>query len=163
MNTEIGGATADSYVSVASAAEYFNGRENADKWWDMEGTNNLTATARKEGLLKQATREIDNHVRFTGSKYYIGNLGSDEYQALEFPRESNIDDNDDLYIPDEVKYATYEQALWIMDRGHVKTNPITGFEYESNLIGRDTYNYIKKWITRQVKPVGNPMWQESKW
>ena len=147
MNIDIGGATAVSYVSVASADAYFDGRENADKWWDMQGVSSLSATARKENLLQQATRELDNHVRFYGSKYNQGDVNESDYQALEFPRTDNEDSDGDLYIPKEVKYATYEQALWIMERGGIRANQITGFEYSRSLIGRDAWDYIKKYVT----------------
>jgi hypothetical protein len=114
LNISIATPTADSYVSKASADEYLNARENAEAWINI--SNNATtasvATATKENLLKQATREIDRTFRFQGSKYNQGIKGQDTYQFLEFPREENIDADSDPFIPVEVKFATYEQALW---------------------------------------------------
>ena len=161
IQVSIATPTADSYISVASANTYFLSRENADKWYNMGSTGTVTTTGRKEGLLKQATRELDNFLRFSYNKYYTYPVGDANYQNLEFPRSVNTDADGDLYIPAEVKDDTCEQALWIMERGGLKTNTISGYEFASQRIGREAYNFIKRWVTRQIKGTGNFSWQKS--
>ena len=163
VHTSIATSTADSYVSVASANSYFEYRDNSDAWLNMGSTGTLSKNTRREGLLKQATRELDEFLTFNYTKYYTYDWGDANYQALEFPRINNTDANSDLYIPDEVKTATYEQAIWIMERGGLKTNPVGGYEFASQKIGREAYSYIKKWVKRQITSVGNSPWQQSEY
>jgi len=160
IHTSIGTSTANSYISVASANEYFNTRENSDAWIDIssEYSTNTEATTAKENLLIQATREIDRTFRFHENKYYQGIKGQDTYQNLEFPRTSNVDADGNLYIPDEVKEATCEQALWIKERTGKRTAE-DGTVVEAEIIGREAYNYLKGWINRQVKIYGKYEWQ----
>lgn len=161
IQTSIGTPTATSYVSVASANSYFTARESADAWNDISsGTNATAATTRKENILKMATREIDRTYRFHDSKYNQGIKGQDEYQNLEFPRSSNLDADSNLFIPDEVKYATYEQALWILERSGKRTSE-GGEVIEFQTIGDYSYNYMKAWINRQVQGVNKYSWQRS--
>ncbi len=158
MHTSIGTSTADSYVTTASADAYFLYREQSDPWTNItSATGAAAATSRKESILKQATREIDKAYRFYGNKYYQGTVGDDEYQALEFPRSDNTDVNGDLYIPDDVKYATYEQAIWIMERGGKKTTN-DGVPIKQPIIGEMAYAYLKKYVTRQAKATGAYPW-----
>jgi len=163
IHTSIGTSTADSYVSVASADAYLDVKENADAWVNVvnSSTGTLSATSRKEALLKQATREIDRSFRFFDSKYYQGIRGQSTYQALEFPRSSNVDADSEIYIPDEIKYAAYEQALWILQRGGLRTNPETGFLFQLSVIGKECYNYLRGWVNRQVTKVNRWDWQGS--
>ena len=123
INTEIGGATANSYVSVGSADDYFNNRNNSDFWLDISSnaSTSTLAISEKEALLKQATRELDRSFNFYSQKYYEVPKFDDNYQNLEFPRTTTLDVNGDRIIPDEVKYATYEQALWLKERTGKRT------------------------------------------
>jgi hypothetical protein len=159
LNTEIGGATANSYVSKASADEYLEARENADGWVNVSSnaTTPTDGTTAKENLLKQATREIDRTFRFHGSKFNQGIKGQDTYQFLEFPREENIDADSNEFIPDEVKFATYEQALWIKERQGLKTAP-EGTPITRRIIGQDAFNFLKPWVNRQVQKVNAYGW-----
>ncbi len=162
INTDIGTPTANSYVSVASANEYLEARENNEAWLNIT-TNASTgtfATARKENLLKQATREIDRTFRFHSEKFNFGIKGQDTYQNLEFPRLNTVDSDGDEIIPDEIKFATYEQALWIMERSGVKTTA-EGVPITRKVINEDSRNYLKSWIDRQVTTVGKPPWEGS--
>jgi hypothetical protein len=159
INTEIGGATANSYVSVASADQYLEARFNGDAWQRIsENYGSTTATTVKENLLKQSTREIDRSYRFHNSKYNRGEKGDDDYQNLEFPRSNTVDTDGDPLIPDEIKFATYEQALWIMERQGVKTTD-AGLPIQRELVNVDSYNYMKNWINRQVSLTGKYDWQ----
>jgi hypothetical protein len=158
IQTSIGTSTATSYVSVGSANTYFNSLEEAEKWTDMGSTSTLTKTTRKENLLKQATREIDRTYRFSGSKYYTGDIGASDYQSLEFPRSSNVDADNNLYIPDDIKYATYHQAYWILQRGTQRFSS-DGTLVTPPLIGKEAYNYMAGWVNRVMKAVGNYGWK----
>lgn len=161
INTEIGGATANSYVSVASADSYMEARINADKWTDISlNTNGTSATSEKENLLKEATREIDFNLRFHDYKYYDVLIGDTNYQSLDFPRSSNIDSSGDRMIPDEVKYATYEQALWLKERSGKRTDSV-GSVINPQTLGGKVIQYINPWINRQVVPTGQYPWQGS--
>ena len=91
IHTSLGTPTADSYVSVASANSYFDALEDNTSWDSIDSTGTLSKTARRENLLKQATREVDRTYRFFDDKYNQGIKGQDTYQALEFPRSGNID------------------------------------------------------------------------
>jgi hypothetical protein len=163
IHTSLGTPTANSYVSTASANEYFQTRENSDNWDDIgdESTTSTIATATKENLLIQATREIDRTYRFHDTKYNQGIRGQDTYQNLEFPRFSNIDADTNLFIPDEIKYATYEQALWIRERTGKRTTE-DGAVIEKQIIGDESFDYLKEWINRQTLPTGKYPWQGSK-
>lgn len=156
--TTAGASNANSYISLSDANTYFNTREFSDEWLDMGSTGTLTSTTRKENLLKQATREIDRTFRFFGVKYNQGERGATDYQALEFPRSNDTDANNNLIIPYDVQYAQCEQALYIMQRG-AKRFTEEGNPVQMETIGRDCYNYLNKYITRQVKPVGKYSWQ----
>jgi hypothetical protein len=159
INTEIGGATANSYVSVASANEYLESRSNNESWINISSNASTStyATTWKENLLKQATREIDRTYRFYNSKYNLGEKGDDDYQNLEFPRQNTLDTNGDPLIPDEIKFATYEQALWIEERTGLKTTD-AGVPIQRQLFSMDAENYMKNWIKRQVDKVGKWAW-----
>jgi hypothetical protein len=162
INTEIGGATANSYVSVASADAYFDARINSSNWTDISlNTTSTAATTAKESYLKQATREIDYNLRFQDAKYEDVPIGNENYQALEFPRRSNTDDNGDKIIPEDVKFATYEQALWLTERGGKRTDS-NGVVTQPQTIGDNAIQYINPWVNRQVSTVNNYPWQRSK-
>lgn len=164
INTDLGTPTANSYVSVASADAYFDERQNSDGWLNLStnASTSTIATAAKESLLKQATREIDRSFRFHSGKYNQGIKGQDTYQNLEFPRWENQDADGELFIPDEVKFATYEQALWITQRPGIKTFDV-GETIERQIINIDAKNYLKDWINRQVRKVGKHEWEGSKY
>jgi hypothetical protein len=164
FNTTVGGASATSYVSVGSADDYMATREESTPWDDisLNSTGTLSATSRKQNLLMQATREIDKTWRFQGSRDGVEQKGSEDYQNLEFPRGENYDADGTLLIPDEVKYATYEQALYIMQRNAVQTaegeNTVKLSKFSDI-----AYDYIKPWVTRAVMRVGNYSWQGSRY
>jgi hypothetical protein len=162
INISIGTPTANSYVSVASANAYIESRQNNEQWLNISvnASTSTYATTWKENLLKQATREIDRSFRFHNEKYNQGERGQDTYQNLEFPRWTNQDANGDLYIPDEVKFATYEQALWILNRAGLKTTD-EGTPIQRHIINIDCRNYLKEWINRQVLSSGKHPWEGS--
>jgi hypothetical protein len=161
IKTSIGTPTANSYVSVASADEYFNGRYNSDSWLAISFATSDTATVRtdKENLLIQATRDIDKTYRFFGSKYNTGIKGQSTYQNLEFPRNDDVDVDNNLIIRDEIKYATYEQALWVIERSTQRKTE-DGAVVSMAIFGKDAYNYINSYIDRTVPMTGKYPWDK---
>jgi len=163
IKTSIGTPTANSYVSVASADQYFCSRQNSDSWLNLSaGDTASTSTVRekKETLLIQATREIDNTYRFFVSKEGQGIKGEDTFQNLEFPRSGDVDFDNDLFIEDDVKFATFEQALWIQERTTQRKTE-AGTLVERKIIGTESYNYMKGLVNRSVVTTGRYRWHGS--
>lgn len=109
----------DSYIDLAGAQVYFAGRLYTEAWDSATDTT-------KEKALRQATREIDRQP-FIGRK-------ADASQALEFPRCYITDPRAPGYntehtfqiltgeyceadVPQAVKDAVCEQALYLLTRG----------------------------------------------
>lgn len=74
INAKLGSASANSYVTLTEANNYFSDTYLSTTW------DNLTAT-QKEIVLKQACRDIDMF-NFIGEQYY-------ENQKLQFPRDDH--------------------------------------------------------------------------
>jgi len=163
LKSSVGTPTANSYVSIASANTYFDERSDSDAWDDLvqASTGTLTATMKKAQLLIQATREIDNTFRFFGTKDNIGKLGASDYQNLEFPREEETDTDGNPIIPCRIKEATYEQAIWILQRNATQVSE-DGETIKQPKFSDQAYDYIKPWITRQVASRGNFPWEGSR-
>ena len=89
----------NSYISLADAETYFEGRLNSDSWDDASEDN-------KNRALVSATRNIDRQF-LEGEKY-----SSD--QILEFPR--TIDET--TTIPTSVEEATCEEAISQLEEGY---------------------------------------------
>jgi hypothetical protein len=82
------------YLTLAEAQTYFDGRLDTTAW-------DCADTGRRTKALLQATRAIDR-LNFAGEK-------ADEDQALQFPRLG------DTVVPDDIKCATAEEALALLD------------------------------------------------
>jgi hypothetical protein len=98
-----GGASADSFISLADADAYHS--------TDQIHTNvawSALSTASKEAALKMATRIIDT-MSFLGQRVSIS-------QALSWPRQFALFDGiylDATTVPDRVQWATAELANWL--------------------------------------------------
>jgi hypothetical protein len=162
LKTSIATPTANSYISIASADEYFEARQDSDAWDKMASasTGTLSATQRKTNLLVQAAREMDRTFRFYGSKYNTGQRGASDYQALEFPRIEDTDDDGNPIIRYEIQYAQCEQAIWLMQRSDVQTRE-DGTVIEQPKFSNLAYDYIKPNITRTVSKSGKYPWEKS--
>lgn len=101
IDATIGGASSDSYTSVADADSYHDARLGNDEWYDA-------STSNKERALKMATRELDK-------ENWKGEIvDTTTPQALRSPR-SEVKDLDDqtissTIIPVFLKNATAELA-----------------------------------------------------
>ncbi len=83
-----------SYGSLFGAESYFAGRLHTNAW-------DQALISDREAALQQATRAIDC-LNFAGCKH-------DELQELQFPR------GDDLEVPIEIVWATYELAIKLLE------------------------------------------------
>jgi hypothetical protein len=104
FNSDSGSASANSYVSVAYADEYFLSHPfYAETWADIQ-------PAQKEFLLEAATRDIDSMFDWKG---YV----SSSTQALRWPRTGVVDlDGRPImmnFVPDRLKQAVCEQARYL--------------------------------------------------
>ena len=156
IHISVGTPTANSYISVAEADAYFDTVANNESWLDisLNASTGTLANTIKENLLIQATRELDTKHRYSGSKYNQGIYGASNYQNLFFPRTTDYDSNGNLYILDDVKYATAEQANWIKMRGGLRTSEVD-LQRNRTLIGNHALGYIKDLITRVVRKTGS--------
>lgn len=127
VTTTVGGASSNSYISVADADTYFDERLNATAWTGASTTD-------KQRALIQATRRIDQE-DWEGVKVATS-------QALDWPRYWATDEDGEEYdqdiIPQPVKDAVCELALrFLSDKLKGKdTLADTGMEeYDAARIG----------------------------
>lgn len=97
VDATVGGASANSYLTVADADTILNLRLGIGSWTDA-------STDDKGRALIMATRDIDTN-RFLGERVSYS-------QILEWPRTYQREPADQ--IPRDVQFATAEQALWIL-------------------------------------------------
>lgn len=97
-----GSSTTNSYLSVTEADDYFAGRFGADKWGEF-------SSIQKQQLLVTASKKLDTCV--------FGGVKSKVIQSLAWPRRAVTDIDGyvipDTVIPNKLKEATCEMALWI--------------------------------------------------
>lgn len=157
IDATVGGAKANSYVTQDEADAYFEGRLNADAW--------LAAAFPVEALI-HATRIIDL-LEFEGTPVNpLNGTSSGTTQALKFPRYSVDDDAgwvwEPTVIPQPVKDATCEAALWLLNQGDTDPTQPTGLEgFENVQVGalnvtpRQTYDAddLPSYIRKILAPV----------
>ena len=109
IDATVGGASANSYVTLAEWTTYMEGRLNSDAFDDA------TADSKNRALV-EATREL---TALTWQGYRVNDT-----QALAWPRDWVIDVDDPNYdyydddeIPVRLKRATYELALAFLKAG----------------------------------------------
>ena len=110
-----GGATANSYVTVAEAGTYFAGRLGAEPWIAADA-------ATRESALRMATRALER-LRWPGARQHTA-------QALSWPR-SGVAWVADGTVPQPVRDAQCEEALaWLTPaltrRRQLQTAGVTG-------------------------------------
>jgi hypothetical protein len=106
LTATVGGSTSNSYVTRAEANAYFQlgTHPKSLTWFDL-------ADEAKDEYLILATTQIDA-LPINGAKYDTAMTSGVPDQSLKFPRAQDYDDSTE-YIPDPVKRATYEQAIWL--------------------------------------------------
>jgi len=141
LTATVGSASADSFVTLAEADDYFDTRLNVTGWTGA-------VDADQERALKSATRELTllawQGVRVTTT------------QALAWPRDGcpNPDttgDGDDAFyeetiIPDRVKIATYELALAYLNAG---TTDLTLADQNAGVIRKKVGPLETEWSAGQ--------------
>lgn len=100
LDTEVAGATANSYVTIEEMDTLLEGFPAAveAKWDSMAGENQDN----QERMLREATRRVDQYVQW-GERHAAE-------QALAFPRKV-----DDGAVPAEVKRAVAEYVAYLLD------------------------------------------------
>lgn len=158
----------NSYVSVSEAEAFFSTSMKASTWDSLDESS-------KEAALITATREIDQRA-------WIGTAASPT-QKLGWPRKgaSYFDERLGLAvhpstadIPERVKMAVYEQAIYLLENGDVLS--ATGQIFESITVGpisltdadskrsisaisKHTYNLLAP-LTK-IKSQGNMWWRAN--
>jgi hypothetical protein len=129
LDATVGGASSNSYVTLAEANTYFADRLNstANGDWTNDSTGVARTDAVKSAALITATRRIDEEM-FQGLK-------ASTTQALKWPR-VNVQDEDGLYfesdsIPERVKQATYICALELLKVDFISEDYLNNFAFFS--------------------------------
>lgn len=114
IDASVGTTTANSYVTEAEADAYFEDRYRADKW---------NTVVNKEAILITSSRLLDWGLVFNGQKV----SGS---QSMQFPRVGIALDEDYTVpsetIPDQIKMAVFELALYSIEQERTLDNPLAG-------------------------------------
>lgn len=148
--------TANSYISLEDANDYFDARFGSDVWDGL-------SDADKQALLAQATRRIDAE--------YFGGQKTLRNQSLSWPRKFISDKDgfprDDSTIPKEVMYATCELAYnystqedrevsnsALEDLEEIKIGPL-GYKMKK---GR-TADQLPELVDRYLRGIGPSAWR----
>jgi len=107
LDGTVGGVSANTYVTLAAAETYFEGKLHKDVW-------SAAANADKNIALVEATRTLDAY--YVWAEYPTDTTTP---QALSWPRVGVLDSDrwttiDDDDLPDELAWATCELALAIL-------------------------------------------------
>lgn len=105
IDATAGGASANSYGTVAEANAYFEIRPGSHEWINADADG-------QKACLQFAVVLIDRETYF-GSKRSAS-------QALEFPRHGDDDENGDPFIYTDVKHAQFEQALDLLKGDYMR-------------------------------------------
>jgi hypothetical protein len=184
LDTTIMGENANSYVTVSYADAYFSKHFNALKrttWdaldfdikeqtltqacWDLE---QFRYTVKGEGNL--ASLKWDSaQGRFTAySTPSKSPVRYSVYQALQFPRNSDIKSDGTIFIPDRVKMAQCEQAMYLItldetalsnrlqgiNLDRVAIGPIVvtqEYAYQGSTIAPLAYEWLKSFFIRSSR------------
>jgi hypothetical protein len=109
----VGTPTSNSYGDVTEADDYFGGRLNATAW---PATSVGADLLLKQQALATASSRIDQ-------EQYEDDEKADPAQRMKFPRAVDVD-----VIPDIVKFATFEEALFLLRAGTSDPTGTTGLE-----------------------------------
>lgn len=120
LTTDLAAYESDSFVSLTEADTYFENHWDIDKSNEWANLANLT----KEIVLKQATSLI-NGLCFWDSPVPVNYSNGinlrlvtvtpyEINQSLKFPRNIDLDENGDPFIPESVIQATCEQDIFLV-------------------------------------------------
>lgn len=129
VNATVGDSTANSYVDLDVAEDYFASRLNATAW------TGETDDDRKAASLVTATSRLD-------ALRYIGKKVDPSTQALKWPRTAAVDEDGQPLpedaIPRQVRIATLELALFMLVKGGTDLLVPTGLESFTRIKSGDT-------------------------
>jgi len=118
FDSTVSGATANSYISLAEASEYFEGRLYTTSWDDASYTD-------REKALRYATTELDRMA-------WKGTITDPDVQALRFPRTGLYDLDGNLLAADEIPTflidATSELAISLLEGNRYAENESVGLK-----------------------------------
>ncbi len=151
--TTLSGATSNSYVDVAYGDAYWAGHYSTTKaalWAALNSTQKASALYHA-CISLQAIRFTSQDSRFDVSSLtynvqagvfqsqlnYDEAMRADVYQALQFPRNLDIDEAGVYSIPSAIKDAQCEQALYLTTFDEeAATATLRGLDYESVTVGQ---------------------------
>ena len=107
IDKTVGGPDSNSYVDIAFINQYAEDTFDTGEWDGLAADD-------KTRLALMATRIIDS-MSFLGQKANTTPEGHDGYQALEFPRSTNINSSGAKFIPLSVERAQAAQALYMAE------------------------------------------------
>ena len=138
LDATLGGASANSYVTVAEADAYFATSFGRTAWGSASAAN-------KEIVLIESTRLLDSLVSWKG---YV----KSDTQALRWPRTyvPNIDGRyiSDSIVPKDVKNAVFELAYSLLSNG--------GFQASENELAKVKVGPVSIDFSDTVKSNGLP-------
>lgn len=151
LDNTIAGELSNSYVDVAYTDAYFDADNvfnplQADTWAALSDNAKIKALIKACSVietLRFTYRYGPDRPRFSWLPvtYPIsgtdGPFRYDTYQALQFPRNQDFDSNGDLYIPEDVKMAQCEQAMYLIsaDKSAIETR-LLGVTMERVSVGQ---------------------------
>lgn len=136
LTTDVGGVASNSYLSEADATAYITvsvmDRTLRDYW------SKALPDDRARALIK-ATQLLDTMVRWAGYK-------ATAEQSLQWPRagmyDANLYDISDTIIPEAVKAAQAETAVWLLSKAGVNPTSTEG-QFDVIKIGPITLDYAE--------------------
>jgi len=127
LNATVGAETANSFVTLLEADDYFSNYPNSVKrdLWSSMSDEEKTLLLIQACIMLNALRMVDYDVReypTLGQRLALGKYATTYTdvvtpatwtQTLQLPRNIDITSDSVNYIPEAAKYAQYEQAIYL--------------------------------------------------
>lgn len=171
LDVTISGKASNSYVDVAYADSYFTSHYDADKaaaWAALTTPKKTTALIQATRILEtvkctdtttSSLEYVPTYNKLTGSVQFMFEDRSKTvknlyYQKLQFPRNIDVDDLGAAFIPEEVKMAQCEQAVFLLD---LDTDDLSaslgGAEFKATTVGQISIRTQYKTGASSVAPL----------
>lgn len=152
VETGVGRPDANTYVSLEQAKAYFIGKRLHSSAW------NAARSADKETALRQASMLLDAEFKWSGRPL-------NPNQGLGWPRLGATDKHDqprDRQVPNEIKNATCELALYLLDADRLQARQGVGMkrvrvdviEIEYSEKGGSSPETYPSYVARMVNGLG---------
>lgn len=171
LDNTLSGENANSYISLAYADDYFSTHYNADKvalWASFTDEQKTTLLIHATTLgIEKLTFVAKNLYQSRNDSLYISPSGvpfvfndlSIPYKAvfnqrLQFPRTVDINSSGVFFIPEDVKFAQCEQAVYLAEQIEDESleNSVKGIKSESFTVG-PIKSFQEFDSSRQVKTI----------